>query len=756
MSKQKDYRLKSSDTISGVQDDQFFQIKDELQAIKSATGMYLAEDQTAGALHLEKEIFNNALDECNNNNSHWDTHKKDIFVEFYESQRKFVTTDNGRGIPLDMLTEAVMNRHTSTKIVGMSEARSKKVTGLNGVGLTVVAALSDYTSFTSFRGKMSKTIEVIDGELVEHDPIRLSKPAFGTSVTVIPSEKYLGPINLTTDIVENYFRQMSYVIPNDVTIYFTGEINSTAKKIETYTTKYKAQGLRAAVEYLSSSLEFDPIEVSVSTEQYDLSMAFSYDKTLDESAITSFCNFVITTEGGCHEVAATQAICAYFTREARRQEPNSKYEITFDDCRKGLILAVNLEHITPKFEGQHKTKVSNHEITSDGKKLIQEALFTVMNNNPAIMKKIIAYLRNIAKARHEACKIKGVSVKKKTTFLDDAAIQKYFTVSNRNSTGYKELFLCEGDSAAGAVLNCRNAAYQAVYTVRGVTNNVYSLSLTQLLQKQMFKDLITILGTGIGKDFDITKLRYNKIIICTDSDVDGYNITSLLFCFFFIFMPELIHAGKLYKAMAPLYLMDVKSLRRFYKGREWLYDKVEYYRMLNTIIADNCEIALEIAPPKKKNAKYDPAKVKLLSKKEALDWLFKNSEYLLELDNLGKKAACDTSILENICFLKRKYGGESADFQKALIEAYPEMTYDHRNHALLGSYNGEYQSLICDSLFDRSAQRFINEMAKNDSLYVWVKNKRADGDTFTRYTIGGFLSMSDRVFNVKIDQRYKG
>src|SRR5699024_7466215 len=131
--------------------------------------------------------------------------------------------------------------------------------------------------------------------------------------------------------------------------------------------------------------------------------------------------------------------------------------------------------------------------------------------------------------------------------------------------------------------------------------------------------LITILGTGIGKDFDITKLRYNKIIICTDSDVDGYNITSLLFCFFFIFMPELIHAGKLYKAMAPLYLMDVKSLRRFYKGREWLYDKVEYYRMLNTIIADNCEIALEIAPPKKKNAKYDPAKVKLLSKKEALD-----------------------------------------------------------------------------------------------------------------------------------------
>ena len=148
-------------------------------------------------------------------------------------------------------------------------------------------------------------------------------------------------------------------------------------------------------------------------------------------------------------------------------------------------------------------------------------------------------------------------------------------------------------SACGGLLNSRNAAYQAIYGVQGVTDNVYGLSLNQLLQKKTFRDLINILGTGIGKDFDINKLRYDKIIICSDSDIDGFNITSLLLCFFYIFMPEIITSGKLYKAMPPLYLMDLKSLRRFYTGREWLYDKNEYYHMLNTIIADNCEIALE-------------------------------------------------------------------------------------------------------------------------------------------------------------------
>ena len=236
-------------------------------------------------------------------------------------------------------------------------------------------------------------------------------------------------------------------------------------------------------------------------------------------------------------------------------------------------------------------------------------------------------------------------------------------------------------------------------------------------------------------------------------DVDGYNITSLLLCFFYCFMPELIRAGKVFKAMPPLYLMDLKSLRRFYTGREWLYDKIEYYNMLNTIIADNCEIALEIPGTGKKKDRRP--EVIPLDRKKALEWLNMNSEYLLELNNLGKKAACDPNLLEMVCYFK-SIAKDDHDFQRMLEKAYPEMSYDSKNYSLIGSINGEFFSLICDSLFDKSAKRFMEELAKNPSFYVWYRNKKNSSDKMTRATIGEFLTVMGKVFNVKIDQRFKG
>ena len=739
--------LTSKNKIKGIQDDQFFHIGDELEAIRLHLGMYVAEQGTGGALHLCKEILNNSIDECNNDNDHWKHNKKSILIEFYESKRKFIVNDNGRGIPLDILKDVIMQKHTSTKTIGLSNIRNKKQTGLNGVGLTVTAALTDYMSLTSFRGNEKMTIELIDGVPKEYPPEKMNKYDTGTRTEIIPSEKYLGHIELTNDIIEDYIRNISYILADDIDISL--QIENPAKKGAYILRNYKAQGLDSAIKYMSSSLEFQPITLKSTNDRFDITISFSYDKTLDDMSITSFCNYIITTEGGCHETAATKALCEYFSKEARRQDPNSKYEVSYDDCRKGLVLAVNLEHVEPKFEGQHKTRVSNNEIINEGKRALITELFQYMNNNPLVLKKIIAYLRTISKARQEAHKIKGVTVKKNTTFLEDAKIDKYFTVSNRNSSGYKELFLCEGDSASGAILNSRNPSYQAVYTVQGVTDNVHDLSLTQLLQKSMFRELIQILGTGIGKDFDINKLRYNKIIICTDADADGSNITSLLLCFFFIFTPELITQGKIFKAMPPLYLMDLKSLRKFYNGREWLYSKTEYYNMINSVIVNNCEFKLEV---NNKNRNRKPTFIEL-SKKEAKDWLNMNAEYKLELDNLGKKSACDTRVVEKVCFLKKQCSSKN-EFKHLIEKEYPEMNYNPKLSSSIGSSNGEFFSLICDELFDRSASRFLNELNKNKYYYVWY---RINGnEKFTRATIGEFLTDMYSIFNIKIDQRYKG
>lgn len=312
----------------------------------------------------------------------------------------------------------------------------------NKVGMTLVAALSDVMTVTTFRGTQMKRISLMDGNLIEEvvKPLKKDEQTTGTMTEFIPAKKYIGDFHIDNDMVLDFLRNMSYIVEPDVEITLTLEDAPKKHKIHIL----KAEGLEAAVKYMSSDLEFPPISVKVSTEEYDLSIAFSYDRKVSNTEFTSYCNYVITDFGGSHEVVAQQAICQYFTREAKRLDPNSKQEISFDDCKNGLLIAVNLEHITPRFESQNKERVSN-KFGPEDKKLISDAIYNVMNNNSAVLSKAIKYLRNVSKARQEANKIKGVKLVKQTTFLDDAEIPKFFPTTDRNANHYKELYLCEGD-----------------------------------------------------------------------------------------------------------------------------------------------------------------------------------------------------------------------------------------------------------------------------------------------------------------------
>lgn len=433
--------LQSSDSINGIKDDQFIALRDELQQIRLSRGMYVGDGGNKGALHLFKEIFNNSLDEMNNEQNARKKPKR-IYVSFSEKNQKFTIMDEGRGIPIDILKEAVMTKHVTTKNLSLSDSRNKKQTGINGVGQTLVLALSDSMIVTTFRGTQSKTIKFIDGILVDEKLIQLKKDdqMTGTMTEFIPSKKYLGEFHIENDMILDFLRNMSYIVEPDVEITLT--LEDAPKKHKTHI--LKAEGLEAAVKYMSSDLEFPPVNVKVVTPDYDISIAFSYDRSVNTTEFTSYCNYVITDFGGSHEIAAQQAICQYFTREAKRLDPNSKQEISFDDCKNGLIVAVNLEHIHPEFESQNKERVSN-KFNIEDKKLITDAIYNVMNNNGAVLKKAINYLRNVSKARQEANKIKGVKVVKQTTFLDDAEIPKFFPTTDRNANHYKELYLCEGD-----------------------------------------------------------------------------------------------------------------------------------------------------------------------------------------------------------------------------------------------------------------------------------------------------------------------
>lgn len=748
--------IESKDSVNGVKDDQFIALRDELVQIRLSRGMYVGDGGNKGALHLFKEIFNNSLDEMNNAQNAYKKVKR-IYVSFSEKAQKFTVMDEGRGIPMDILKDAVMTKHVTTKNLTLSESRNKKQTGLNGVGQTLVAALSDSMTVTTFRGTQMKRIRLLDGNLVEEvvKPLKKDEQTTGTMTEFIPSKKYLGDFHIDNDMISDFLRNMSYVVEPDVEISLTLEDAPKKHRL----TIMKAQGLEAAVKYMSSDLEFPPVLVKVSTDAYDLSIAFSYDRKVNNTEFTSYCNYVITDFGGTHETVAQQAICQYFTREAKRLDPNSKQEISFEDCKNGLLITVNLEHIKPEFESQNKERVSN-KFTPEDKKLISDAIYNVMNNNGAVLKKAITYLRNVSKARQEANKIKGVKLVKQTTFLDDAEIPKFFPTTDRNANHYKELYLCEGDSAAGGVDNCRNRKYQAIMTINGVVDNVHDCSLPQLLQKSTFKNLLNVLGCGVGPNFDINKLRYNKIIICTDKDIDGSNITSLLLCFFITFLPELIYQGKVYKAMPPLYLMDQSSLKKYYKGREWLYDKYEYYDLYHNIIADNVDLWIEETPAdvlkSGKTPKLTTPYITKLTKKQMVQWMNMTSEYSAELNNLGKKAACNPTLLEIVCSLKKHFKNKK-DFETAIHNNFPEMSYDINNESLMGSWDGDYFSLICDKLFDYSASRYLQQLARNENnIYVWFRSKKDPDGKPTRCTVGQFLDIMTSTINLKIEQRFKG
>lgn len=617
--------------------------------------------------------------------------------------------------------------------------------------MTVTAALSDYMGITTYRENelQSKTIEFIYGNVKDH-PIEKIKPGkHGLSTTIIPSEKYLGKMELTYDLVEDYLRNLSYVMPDYITTHYYRE-DENGKKTNHIIYKNN-EGLSACTKFLSASLEVEPINVRVETPAFDIEVAFSYDKTVNDMLTQSFANAVITREDGTHVTACQRAICEFFAREAKKLDPTNKFEVVYDDCRRGLVMAVNCNHDNPILEGNSKSKLGNPDVLKDGKGLIQRELGNYFSDQPALLRKVITYLRQISKIRQESNKIKGISTKKDSSFTDDAEIPFYYPVAERNRKGhYKELLISEGVSALGALQKCRNPEYQAIFGLTGVTDNVYGLSLTQLMEKKVFRNLLKVLGCGAGTAFRLSDLKYNKIIIASDSDVDGSNITSLLFCFFLLFTPELITSGKIYKALPPLYMLKDSSLKRIGQNpsENWLYDKLEYYEMTNKVIAKNCEVILETSSSKEPMIPLD--------KKGVVKWLNDNAEYDLELDALSKKSACNTTILEHVCYYKVLSKGNEAKFREMITKAFPEMTYDQSNCALIGSWNGEFFSLICDSIFMSNARRFINKMTNNPSIFIKYRNRNNPDAKFTKTTVGEFLFSMNRLYSPTLEQRFKG
>lgn len=737
-------KAKEEKKSSVIKDDEYVYYENEYEQVRKFIGMYISYRGSKAALHLFKEIFNNALDECVNENSPADH----IDIYFDEETLRIIVEDNGRGIPFEKLREVCTKKHTTTK-----EGRKFNVesAGENGVGLKVTAALSDFYQVTSYRGNEYKTLTVMNGkDITESKPMKSKKSKTGLRVEFVPSEEYLGKIHITADDLCEWLRCMSYICPEGITM----KLVSKKKKSEVIVSRtYKAEGLAEDVKYLGNELEFNPITVSfdqISEEdpmrEFAINMAFSYDLTMDNETIDSYCNYIHTIENGTHVDGCESALCSFFVKAAQKLDPKSKYPVIFEDCKKGLILVVNCRAARPNFSGQVKERVGNEYMQTDSRKQMQKALDTYFISNQATLKRIIDYLRKMAKIRLASHSMKGLDAKKTQTWADEREVPTYIGLSDRNTKGYTELFICEGDSAGRHVANMVDHRYQAVYLLRGVIPNAFGMTTEKAMKNDVLRNLVKILGCGIGKDFNISNLRFHKIIILSDEDIDGHNITSLLCAFFAVHLPQIIVEERLYKAVPPLYLLKDNNKNSFIKGNKYIFDKHQYNDIYDKAVADNVDIIL--LP--------DSGEEIHLSKKEAYGWMRTNLQYLYYLENMVKKSAAPLYIVEVVCWMYLASEGNEKKFKKLIEKAFPECKFDIQEHSLRGAYNKEDITLIVDNIFLKNATRLFDIMKENPSLMLRFKNRSSKTAEYTTLTTGQFLKVVSTKYSPDIDQRFKG
>jgi len=711
----------------------------DLTAVRKRPAMYIGNTSTEGLHHILYEVVDNSVDEA------LAGYCDQIDIRIL-SDNSIIVKDNGRGIPVDIhkqeklpALEVVM---TKLHAGGKFDNKSYKVSGgLHGVGVSVVNALSEYLEVevylkgSVYHQRYERGITVSPLEIIGKTKRR------GTSIHFRPDEEIFDDLDFSFDIICQRMRELAFL--------------NTGLKINVYDDRKEKEkkffykgGIISFVEYLNQNQDVihpKPIYISGEKNGVSIEVAFQYSQSYIQK-IFSFANNINTREGGSHligfKAALTRSINSYF--QASQQNKNIK--LTGDDVREGITAVISVKLREAQFEGQTKSKLGNSEVKGLVENLVNEKLTIVFEENPSLVKNILAKVFEAATAREAAQKARELTRRKGV--LSETFLPGKLADCQERDPERAELFLVEGDSAGGSAKQGRDRRFQAILPLRGKILNIEKARFDKMFSSTEIRTIISALGAGIGQEeYDLSKLRYNKVIIMTDADVDGSHIRTLLLTFFYRQMPDLVEAGHLYVAKPPLYRMKDGTSEVFFHNEDsynsYLMDKVSVketvwvdgqkkisgkrLRSLLYILLDYFDKMNSLT-----RKGYSGRFLDLLCKKEVNKNQIKNKELII---SLSKELEKDAFITEEI-----KFDEEHNRYELLLRDQKSNGAFFTFNWDLLTSPDFQELFKLDQALRDLNGPFFLVGDEKNqtkidtkEKLVEYLVDKAKKGTVIQRY-----------------------